>query len=192
MSKYSIPYSTILIAFITLIYSSYVAVSISGSLFGELKIIQLENYGGVRLEHLYRLQLWRLFLAQIIHVKISHMFFNVLSLFFLGVFVERHVGFIKFLGVWFVGGALGTLFSTFFTKYPWNLGTGSSQAIMAIAGMAAVLLLKKVDTSRGLKFVFGFTVLPVLILDFTFAHYPKPGHTLSFILGIVITLVLIE
>ncbi len=57
----------------TVIYSLYVNYEISGSLLG--KITQLEQYGGITFEHLWSLELWRLFVSQVVHVKQPHMFF---------------------------------------------------------------------------------------------------------------------
>lgn len=183
MNKYKLPYSTIFLSLVTLLYSSYIAFDVTGSLFGRVRILDLEDYGGVRFEHLANLEIWRLFTSQIIHVKQPHMLFNVISYLILGFFVERYIGFIRMFILWFVAGAAGTLFSTLFVAPPWNLGTGASQAIMGVAAFGIILSYKNIDTSKGLKYAIAFAVAPAILLDLIFAHYPKPGHVLGFVVG---------
>ena len=183
-----IPYFSTLIACITLIYSLYVAYDINGSLFGKVRILQLESYGGVTLGHLKNFEIWRLFTAQIIHVKQLHMLFNVLSIVVLGIFLERYIGFFRMLILWFISGSAGTVFSTLFASPPWNLGTGASQAIMGFSALGVVLIHQKIDISKGLKLSLIFAIVPALLLDLIFAHYPKPGHLLGFIVGYLISL----
>ena len=183
-----IPYFSILIACITLIYSLYVAYDINGSLFGKVRILQLESYGGVTLGHLKNFEIWRLFTSQIIHVKQLHMLFNVLSIVVLGIFLERYIGFFRMLILWFISGSAGTVFSTLFASPPWNLGTGASQAIMGFSALGVVLIHQKIDISKGLKLSLIFAILPALLLDLIFAHYPKPGHLFGFIVGYLISL----
>jgi len=184
MNSRNVPYCTLFICLITLVTSFYVAIEISGTLFGKIRITQLENFGAVTLDHIKSFEVWRLLVSQFIHVKQLHMIYNVLSLLLLGVFIERYVGFGKFFILWFVSGAAGTLFSTLFVAPPWNLGTGASQAIMGVAGFGVLLVFRGIDQSKGLKYSIAIAILPALILDLIFAHYPKPGHILGFIIGI--------
>jgi membrane associated rhomboid family serine protease len=57
-----------------------------------LQLLQLEQYGALRFEHLKNVELWRLFTFQLMHVKYLHMIYNVLSIIALGVCVERLLG----------------------------------------------------------------------------------------------------
>lgn len=182
------PYFTIFISIVTLCYSFYVAYDINGALFNKIRIIQLESYGGVTLVHLENFEVWRLFTSQIVHVKQIHTLFNVLSLLALGIFVEWHIGFLRMFSLWFIAGSLGTVFSTLFANPPWNLGTGASQAILGISAFGIILYYREVDISNGLKYALLFAITPALSLDLIFAHYPKPGHLLSFAVGWIIGL----
>lgn len=188
MRKHQLPYCTIFLSLVTLLYSTYLAFDLTGSLFGKIRILDLEGYGGVRFEHLASLEFWRLFSSQIIHVKQPHMLFNVTSLLILGFFVERYIGFVRMFILWFIAGTAGTLFSTLFVTPPWNLGTGASQAIMGVAAFGVILSYRNIDSSKGLKYAIAFAVAPALLLDLIFAHYPKPGHVLSFVVGWLIGL----
>jgi len=182
------PYFSIFISLITLFYSFYVAYDINGTLFGKIRILQLEDYGGITLDHLKDFEIWRLFVSQIIHVKQLHMLFNVLSIIVLGFFLERYIGFYRMFILWFISGAAGTVFSTLFVSPPWNLGTGASQAIMGISALGIILIQQKVDVSKGLKLSLLFAIVPALLLDLIFSHYPKPGHLLGFGVGLLISL----
>ena len=186
MRNFHLPYCTIIILAVTVIFSFYVAHDVTGSFFAKVRITDLEGYG-VRFTHLINLELWRLFTSQIIHVKQYHMLFNVVSFFILGAFVERYIGFSKMFFLWFLSGAAGTVFSTLFVDPPWNLGTGASQAIMGVSALGILLIQQKVDTSKGLKYALAFAIIPALFLDLIFAHYPKPGHVLGFVIGLAIS-----
>jgi rhomboid protease GluP len=183
MKTRNLPYTTIAISLITLLYSFYVNYELSGSLFGRIKIVQLEPYGGITFNHLWNLEIWRLFASQLIHVKQLHMLFNVLSFALLGIMLERYIGAIRFFMLWIISGAIGTLASTLTVQPPWNLGTGASQAVLGVAGLGALLLYKRINTSTLLKSVVIFAVLPALCLDLIYAQHPKLGHILGFITG---------
>jgi hypothetical protein len=73
---------------------------------------------------------------------------------------------------------------SFFVAPPWNLGMGASQAILGIAAFGLLLSYKKIDTSKGLKIAVAFSVIPALVLDLIFSHYPKPGHITGFLVGL--------
>jgi membrane associated rhomboid family serine protease len=96
MKNASIPYAAILISGLTLAYSMYVAFALTGNVFGNVKIVQLEPYGGVTASHLKNLEFWRLFVSQLIHAKQLHMLYNVSCLALLGICLARYVSDIGF------------------------------------------------------------------------------------------------
>ena len=183
MKPQKIPYITIALSMLTIACSLYVNFLISGTFFGKITYFELEPYGGITFKHLWELELWRLFVAQLIHFKQSHMFFNVLSLFLLGLLLEKYMGSIRFFTLWFVSGVCGTLVATLTVEPPWNLGTGASQAVMGIAAFGSLLIWKKLDTSLRLKIVVSIAVIPALIIDLIYAHHPKLGHIVGFVTG---------
>lgn len=180
-----IPWCTLLICTATVAMSVYAAIEISGTWLGRVRIVELESYG-VRFGHILDLELWRLITAQLVHVKQPHMLSNVFCLLWVGMAVERHLGFVRVLVLWLVGGSLATLFSTLFVTPPWNLGTGASQAIMAIAGAGLWLALTGVDRSKSLIVPVAFTLALAFTIDLIHAHYPKPGHVAGVLLGVLI------
>jgi rhomboid protease GluP len=169
----------------TALFSMIVAYLVTGSIFGTVTMIQLKSFGGVTVSHIANWEIWRLVTSQLVHAKQYHMFYNVLSLIALGFAIEKRVGWVIFLLVWFLAGASGTLYSTLFVPEPWNTGTGGSQAILGIAGFGIVLT-TVTKNNRLLIAALIFTLLPAFSLDLIFAHYPKPGHILGLVVGMLI------
>ncbi|HEY7885346.1 MAG TPA: rhomboid family intramembrane serine protease [Cellvibrionaceae bacterium] len=185
MKNTYIPFSTICICVLTILYSMYVAFDVTGNLLGNVKIIQLEPYGGITITHLVNFELWRLFASQLIHAKQIHMLYNVLSLALIGIFLERYINGVKFILLWFVSGSVGTLVSTLFVIPPWNLGTGASQAVLGIAAFGLVLSLKGVSSSKWLVVILCISLIPAFALDLIYAGYPKPGHIVGALIGAI-------
>ncbi|MDP5144816.1 rhomboid family intramembrane serine protease, partial [Rheinheimera baltica] len=158
----------------------------SGSILGKSRIIYLADYGGLTVESIKEFEIWRFITSQFVHVHQKHMMYNVLSILFLGVLLERKIGFRYTLSIWLFAGAIGTLFTTQFGSPPWNTGTGASQAALGFAGFALVFYTVKFRREYILLAAILFAVLPALYLDLKTAGYPKPGHSLSFIIGSVI------
>lgn len=180
-----IPWCTLLLCAATAAVSVYAAIEVSGTWLGRVKIVELESYG-LRFRHIYELELWRLVTAQLVHVKQPHMLSDVFCLLLVGTAVERHFGVIRLLVLWLIGGSIATLISTLSVTPPWNLGTGASQAIMAITGAGLWLALTGVDRSKFLLMSLALTISVALALDLIYAHYPKPGHVAGVLLGLLI------
>jgi len=188
VTKRDIPYATLVLVLSTLVVSLAVNFQISGSLFGKIKITELEPYGGFTYKHILDLELWRLAVSQLIHVKQFHMIYNALSLFVLGYVLERKLGPRVFLLIWFIAGSIGTFASTFTVPEPWNLGTGGSQAIWGLAAAGLVMYLKRNIQGKLALAVLILTIAPALALDLIFSehHLPKIGHVVSFSMGVLL------
>ncbi len=180
-----IPWCTLLLCAATAAVSVYAAIEVSGAWLGRVRVVELESYG-LRFRYIQELELWRLVTAQLVHVKQPHMLSDVFCLLLVGTAVERHVGSIRLLVLWLIGGSIATLISTLFVTPPWNLGTGASQAIMAIAGAGLWLAVTGVDRSKSLLLPVAFTIAVALALDLIHANYPKPGHVAGLLLGYLI------
>jgi rhomboid protease GluP len=180
-----IPWCTLLLCAATAAVSVHAAIEVSGTWLGRVRIVELESYG-LRFKYIRELELWRLITAQLVHVKQLHMLLNVFCMILVGTAVERQVGFIRLLALWLVGGSMATLISTLFVTPPWNLGTGASQAIMAIAGAGLWLALTGVDHSKSLMLTVAFTIAVALTIDLIHAGHPKPGHVTGVLLGVLL------
>lgn len=178
---------TIVLCLVTFIVTLAVSYLVNGTPFAKVRVTQLEPYGGITSAHVKNLELWRLVVAQFVHVKPLHMLYSVVSLFFIGRAIERVVGSRFFLLAWFVTGSVGTLYSSLFVEPPWNLGAGASQAVLGLCGLLLALVGGGVlQWNRYLVTVFLIATLPALTLDLLFASYPKPGHAMSFCLGLIL------
>ena len=180
-----IPWCTLLLCAATVALSVHAAIEISGTWLGRVRIVQLEDYG-LRFEHLREFEFWRLVTAQLVHVKQPHMVGDVFCLLLVGTAVERHVGFVCLFLLWLIGGSIAMLFSSLFVAYPWNLGTGASQAIMVIAGAGLWLALTGTDRSKFLLWSVGFAIGLAFAIDLVHVYYPKPGHVAGVLLGLLI------
>jgi len=188
VTKRRIPYATLVLVFSTVVISLGVNFQISGSLFGKINITELEPFGGFTYKHILDLELWRLVVSQLIHVKQYHMIYNAFSLLALGCVFERKIGSGVFLSIWFIAGSVGTFASTFTVPEPWNLGTGGSQAILALAAVGLTMYLRREIRGKLALAILVLTILPAFALDLIFSehHLPKVGHVVSFALGVVL------
>jgi rhomboid protease GluP len=187
----NLPITAIALGFATAVCSLLVAYLVTGTVFGKVTMIQLKSYGGINVSSLMDWEIWRLFTSQLVHAKQYHMFYNVLSLLVLGCVIERRVGWRIFLMVWFIAGASGTLYSTLFVQAPWDTGTGGSQAVLGIAGFGIILTIIT-HRSHYLFYSLLFALIPAFSLDLIFSHYPKPGHVLGLVVGMLMGVVYVN
>jgi membrane associated rhomboid family serine protease len=99
--------------------------------------------------------LWTLLTSMFVHASFAHLFFNMISLFFLGTIVEKMVGKKRFVIVYLIAGILAGLFFSLLSGFfgtgigekifgnPVSSGVGASGAIFALVGMLTILIPKK-------------------------------------------------
>ncbi|MFA5629565.1 MAG: rhomboid family intramembrane serine protease [Dehalococcoidales bacterium] len=89
-------------------------------------------------------QPWGIFTSMFTHVGLTHMLFNMLTLFFFGNYVLKLTGLRQFLIIYLGGGLLGSVFyvliSTLISPDIPGLAIGASGAIFALGGVLAVLM----------------------------------------------------
>jgi membrane associated rhomboid family serine protease len=83
-----------------------------------------------------KLELWRWFTSLFLHVSASHLFFNMLGLFFFGKVLEKEVSRQWFLSVYFISGLLGSLVYMFTNAMP---VVGASGCVFGVMGAAMLL-----------------------------------------------------
>ena len=115
----------------------FIATSISsGSILGVSNAIA--NQAGVSSATISS-QPWTILTALFIHDGIYHILFNMLTLYFFGMYVLALVGETKFFLVYFIGGIVGN--ALFMLLAPSNsLAVGASGAIFALGGVLVVLV----------------------------------------------------
>ncbi|MBT3463661.1 rhomboid family intramembrane serine protease, partial [archaeon] len=123
-------------------------------------IILFMGISGVRVENIFALQAnaffsgsyWTLLTSMFSHIWLPHLFFNLISLFFIGSFLEKIIGRKKFFLFYMVSGLFAGLFYVVLSFYfgntemgarifvnPENYAVGASGAIFGLAGLIAVL-----------------------------------------------------
>jgi membrane associated rhomboid family serine protease len=86
---------------------------------------------------------WTLLTSMFMHADITHILFNMLSLYFLGRFLCQIIGDKWFLVIYFAGGIIGGFFFILFSiplETEGNTVIGASGAIFAVGGALAVLV----------------------------------------------------
>ena len=83
-------------------------------------------------------QPWTIVSALFIHDGIYHILFNMLTLYFFGMYVLALVGETRFFLVYFIGGIVGN--ALFMLLAPNTTAVGASGAIFALGGVLAVLV----------------------------------------------------
>lgn len=97
--------------------------------------------------------LWTIFTSMFMHANFVHLFFNMFSLFFIGMFVEKIIGKKRFFWFYIISGIFAGLFFAFLSGYfgttpigeklfgdPSIPGVGASGALFGLLGLLAVLV----------------------------------------------------
>jgi hypothetical protein len=129
-------------------------------------------------------KIWQLFTSMFMHGGFTHLFVNMISLFFIGNFIEKLIGRKRFFWLYMFSGIIAGLFFVFLSYFlgvselgarifgsPEIFAVGASGAIFALAGVLAILTPK-------LK-VYVFFIIPmqmwiamvVLLGGFWFASF---------------------
>jgi hypothetical protein len=85
---------------------------------------------------------WTIFTSIFMHGGVTHLFVNMLSLMFLGGFVERLIGSKRFLGIYLISGIIANIFYVLFAYLFGGMtipAVGASGAIFGVAGMLVIL-----------------------------------------------------
>jgi membrane associated rhomboid family serine protease len=133
-------------------------------------------------------EVWRLVTSGFIHAGITHLLFNMLSLWVLGSMLEPAVGRVRFALIYFaslLAGSFGAL-----VAQPVGITVGASGAIFGLLGAAIVVLRSRgIDPMEsGLVFWLGFN----LLFTFTVSGISIGGHIGGLVGGTLTAIVLYE
>lgn len=119
------------------------------NLFGEKQIL---SFFALQARGFFSGAYWTLFTSFFVHLWLPHLFFNMLSLFFVGNFLEKIIGRRKFLCFYIFSGIFAGFFYSLLSFYlgnnligeriflsPDSYAVGASGAIFGLAGLLAVL-----------------------------------------------------
>lgn len=139
------------------------------------------------------IQVYRILTSMFLHGSITHILFNMLSLFFVGILVERIFGSGRFAAIYFASGIIAGLAQAFLS--PADPSLGASGAIFGIFGaFGAFLLMRRRSLGSAANSMIGQWVFWLAInLYFSFS---TPGIALwahlgglaaGFIIGAIMT-----
>ena len=117
---------------------------------------------------------WTIVTNMFLHAGFEHILFNMIALFFFGIYLERIIGTKEFMKVYFIGGIFASL-SYVFTSFVFNIpppnvpAVGASGAIFAVMG-ALVVLRPKITI-----FVNFFFPMPLYIWAILYTLYSLPA-----------------
>ena len=136
---------------------------------------------------------WRLITSTFLHFDVSHLFNNMLILYFLGKWVEEALGAGRFAGVYLGSGILGAALSMYSCIVTGDMyvSAGASGAIYGLMGSLAVLILLHRGRFKGLSIQrMGFMLALCVYQSMTSMGIDTMGHLGGLISGVVLTMLL--
>ncbi|SFG60047.1 rhomboid family intramembrane serine protease [Pedobacter insulae] len=118
--------------------------------------------GATSREQLFNGQFWRLITYQFLHAGISHIFFNMYALVYIGLMVEHKLGRWKYIATYLISGICGGLLSAAYHDSGYMVG--ASGAIMGLFGAFMALLLSKAFERNATKALLISTLFVVAIM----------------------------
>lgn len=144
--------------------------------------VALTAYGAFEGQTLMVQDSWKLLASQWLHVKFPHMLFNAVIIGSVGSALTRRLAWPHVLALGVIGGACGQLASAL--VQPEAYVSGASQAYLALCGAALVLLERR---SIGWWFSLLGVAVSVALDLFVSGHADiKPGHFVSFVIGLIV------
>lgn len=200
----------ILVALNCLFFGLTLAVSLQGG--GDLVLA----WGGFIPENVWAGEWWRLFTANFLHIGWLHLLTNMITLYLLGAFAERHLGRWRYLGIYLASGTgvllclLGLVtimqqvddlslprwlvYGLAEIRYPYRMWVGASGAIMGTIGAIAVVLYRGWQRQQSQLALRQLRLLSAVVIfqfsiDISTPYVSFYSHALGLILGIIATLI---
>jgi len=155
--KYSVTTWLIIVSAVVFIIQSLLF-----GIFGE----EMFYYLAIQPNAFFAGQVWTLISSMFMHANFSHLFVNMISLFFIGNFIEKLIGRKRFFWLYMLSGIIAGLFFVFLAYFfgitEWGIrifgspevfAVGASGAIFALGGLLAIL-------TPNLK-VYVFFIIPM-------------------------------
>ncbi|MGQ7853998.1 rhomboid family intramembrane serine protease [Pedobacter sp. WC2501] len=136
-------------------------------------------------------QYWRLITYQFIHGSVSHLFFNMYALVYLGLMIENKLGWKKYLFIYLMSGVCGGLVSLIFHQE--GVMMGASGAIMGLYGAFIALLINKSFERRATQALLASTLIVSLLVLINGAfgkRVDNAAHIGGFVSGFIFTYLL--
>lgn len=124
-------------------------------------------------------QWWRLVTAGFLHIGIQHLVINMITLYFIGMYIEEIFGHWQMLVIYLFSVISGNLFSAYFA--PRSLSAGASTGIFGLFG--AFLLLGAVYRDNPVIRTIARQFLILVVINIVFDVLPGTGIDLAGHLG---------
>lgn len=159
----------------------FVACTVTGSRLYEAGMLDVR---GVLGQKEYGRLLWSMFL----HGGTSHIFNNMLILFFLGAMIEKEIGHIRFSLLYFLSGISGSLLSLYVKVWNGDMSgsVGASGAIFGLDGVLLSMVLfrgKKMETATPARVL--LMILLSLYSGYTGGNIDNAAHIGGLLAGFV-------
>lgn len=155
----------------------------------------LYRLGALYPPSVYAGEWWRLGAATILHVGPLHLVMNMLGLWALGPFVERMVGFWRFLLLCVLTGlgSMGMLMTFVNPDGPQPLGAGASGVVMGLVGAMLALMLRgwlqdRSAMARRRLLVIIFVVGMQCLIDYMVPEISMTAHVSGMLIGFALSL----
>ena len=136
---------------------------------------------------------YRLFTSMFMHFGASHLFNNMLVLFFLGDNLERAVGKIRYLFIYLGSGVIGAIVSAIamYKSGDYGVGAGASGAIFGVFGALFFLVLYHRGRMEDLTVKrLGVFILMTLYSGFTSTGVDNYAHVAGLLSGFLLALLI--
>ena len=129
---------------------------------------------------------YRLFTAMFLHADIQHLVSNMLVLYYIGNVVEKHIGHLQYIIIYFLSGLAGNVFSAGYELYTgiYISSLGASGAVFGIEG--AMLMLAILNKGRITEITAGrlaFAIAFSLYCGFTSSYVNNMAHIGGVLMG---------
>lgn len=138
---------------------------------GTTNIPNLLRFGASFQPYILAGQWYRLITPMFIHIGFEHLFLNMLTLYFCGIFLEQLFGWWRFSIIYFIAGIGGNLLSA--ALAPTTVSAGASTAIFGMFGAFVMLgvVYRESAYFQALGRQFGI----LIVLNLAFALWPGTG-----------------
>ena len=122
-------------------------------------------------------EVWRWFTSMFVHASPSHLFFNMVALYFFGRVVEEELGAPKWLGIYFLSGLAGNLVYGLTSTAP---AVGASGCIFGLLGAAMLLKPKEPIRLYLLPLPLGLIAVLYILTQAALAAVPAAGVGIAY------------
>ncbi|MDF2608391.1 MAG: rhomboid family intrarane serine protease [Bacillales bacterium] len=131
-------------------------------------------------------QIWRTVTPIFLHLSLDHLFYNISLFIFLGVFLEKLLGWKRFIFIYILSGALANASLIFITQ---NLFVhfGSSTSNMGLLGFSLIFSKEIIKRNHhGIVPAIYIVLIINLLVPFFKANINVYGHLLGLLFGIIL------